>query len=156
VGANKARLSRDSIARVQFRLDDGRTHEANVDEIKLRSHKLSIGATLPVIYAPDNPADVRAEMSWETFKVPLILFAIGIPFLVLSLGAPLAALFRRFRGLGEESLASNSEHLAAATQLSGRGNGNIGQRNPVADIAVGAYSRTAGMATRASFGMRNR
>jgi hypothetical protein len=112
-GWNKVKLNRDYIARVRFPLEDGRTHEANVNEINLRSHKLAIGATLPVTYAPDNPADVRAKMSWETLKVPLIMLAIGIPFLALAL-IPLAALLGAFRGRGEETVSVASEHIAPA------------------------------------------
>jgi uncharacterized protein DUF3592 len=141
VGSNKVKLSRDYIAHVQFPLEDGHTREANVDDVKLGSYKLAIGATLPVIYAPDNPADVRAKMSWETFKVPLILLAIGIPCLALSFGVPLTALFGwGFRGRGDETVTATSEHLAPATQASERRSSNM-------------VSRTA---PRTSFGMRNR
>jgi len=157
VGSNKVKLSRDYIAHVQFRLEDGRTREANVDDIKLGSYKLAIGATLPVIYAPDNPADVRAKMSWETLKVPLVLLAIGIPFLALSFGIPLTALFGwGFRGHGEETETATSEHLAPATQLSERRSSNMVQRNSVAQTAVETHSRSTGTAPRTSFGMRNR
>jgi hypothetical protein len=157
VGSNKVKLSRDYIAHVQFRLEDGRTREANVDDIKLGSYKLAIGATLPVIYAPDNPADVRAKMSWETLKVPLVLLAIGIPFLALSFGVPLTALFGwGFRGHGEETVTATSEHLAPATQVSERRSSNMVQRNSVAQTAVETHSLSTGTAPRTSFGMRNR
>jgi hypothetical protein len=146
VGSNKVKLSSDLIARVRFPLEDGRLHEANVDDVKLGSYKLAIGATLPVIYAPANPADVRAEMSWERLKVSLILLAIGFPFLWLAFGGSLAGLFGwAFRGRGEETMSANSEHLApAATQLSER------------QTAVNTYSRTTASAPRASFGLRGR
>jgi hypothetical protein len=157
VGSNKVRLSRDYIARVQFPLQDGRTHEASVDDIKLGSYKLNIGAILPVVYAPDNPADVRARMSWETLKVQLILLAIGIPFLALSFGVPLRALFGfGFRGRGEETSTATSEHLAPATQVSERRSSNMVERNPLAQTAVNSYSHPTGTAPRTSFGMRNR
>jgi hypothetical protein len=157
VGSNKVKLSRDYIARVQFRLEDGHTHEANVDDFKLGSSKLAIGATLPVIYAPDNPADVRAKMSWEKLKVQLIMLAIGIPFLVLSFGVPLGALFGWvFRGRDEETVSATSEYLAPATQVSERRDSNMVQRNPVAQTAVNTYSRTTSTAPRMSFGKRNR
>ena len=93
VGYNKIKVSRDFIARVQFPLQDGRTHEAKVDDIQLHSISLPIGATLPVIYAPDNPSDVRAKMSWERLKIWLIVLAIGLAFLALALRGPLVALF---------------------------------------------------------------
>ena len=99
-GWNKVKLSHDYIARVRFPLEDGRTHEANVNEINLRSFKLAIGATLPVTYTHDNPVDVRAKMSWETLGVPLGLLAIGIPLLALASGVSLPALIRAFRGRG--------------------------------------------------------
>jgi len=38
-------------------------HEASADDIKHGSYRLAVGATLPVVYAPNNPADVRAAMS---------------------------------------------------------------------------------------------
>jgi hypothetical protein len=146
VGSNKVKLSYEHIARVQFPLEDGRTHEASVDDIKLGSHKMAIGATLPVTYAPDNLADVRAKMSWETLKVPLIMLVIGIPFLALSFGVPLTALFGwGFRRRGDETVSATSEYLAPATQVSERTDSNMVQRNC-----------TTGTAPRASFGMRNR
>jgi hypothetical protein len=146
VGSNKVRLSSDLIARVRFPLEDGRVHEANVDDVKLGSHKLAIGTTLPVIYAPANPADVRAVMSWERIKVSLILLAIGIPFLWLTFGGSLVGLFGwAFRGRGDqETMSATSEHLApAATPLSER------------QAAVNTFSRAPGSGPRASFGLRN-
>ena len=115
VGVNKVRVSHDSVARVRFQLEDGRTHEAHIGEFKFDSYKLAVGATLPVVYAPDNPSDVRPKLSGEQFKVPLILFAIGIPFLMVAFGIPFSAPFRwAFRGrasrAGEEAV--RSEHLA--------------------------------------------
>jgi hypothetical protein len=156
-GWNKVKLSHDYIARVQFPLEDGRTHEANVDEKKLYPHKLAIGATLPVTYVPDDPADVRAKMSWETLSVPLGLLAIGIPFLALALGVSLPALLGAFRGRGEETVPVTSEHIApAATQVPGRMDSNKVARNLAAQTAVDAYSRTTGSAPRAPFGIRNK
>lgn len=136
-GWNKVKLDRDYIARVQFPLEDGRTQEANVDEISLRSQKLAIGATLPVTYAPDNPADVRSRMSWEVLKVPLSMLAIGIPFLALAL-VPLAALLGgAFRGRSEEIVSVTSEQITpAATQVSGRSDSNRVPRHPVTQEAV--------------------
>ena len=117
VGQNKIKISRDFIARVQFPLADGRTHEADVDEINLGSFGLAIGATLPVVYAPGNPGDVRAVMSWERVGVMLIVSAIGIAFLALALGGPLAALFGwafggRTSRAGEATVSARSEHPA--------------------------------------------
>jgi hypothetical protein len=158
VGSNKVKLSRDLIARVRFPLQDGRVQEASVDDIKLGSTKLAIGATLPVIYAPDNPADVRAEMSWERLKVSLILLAIGLPFLWFGFGGSLAGLFGwAFRGREEETVYATSEHLAAAApQLSERRDSDTAPRNPVAQTAVNTFSRPTGPTPRASFGLRNR
>ena len=157
VGSDKVKVSYNNIARLQFPLEDGRTHEAKVDDIKLGSIRLAIGATLPVTYAPNNPADVRARMSWDTLKVPLIMLAIGFPCLWLAFGGSLASLFGwAFRGRGEETVSATSEHLASGTQVSERRGSNMVQRNPVAQTAVNTYSRTTGTAPRTSFGMRNR
>jgi hypothetical protein len=117
VGQNKIKISRDFIARVQFPLAGGRMHEANVDDVKLGSYGLAIGSTLPVFYAPHNPGDVRAEMSWERVKVWLIVSAIGIAFLALALGGPLMSLFAwafggRTSRPGEETVPARSEHPA--------------------------------------------
>jgi hypothetical protein len=157
VGSNKVKLSRDLIARVRFQLQDGRLQDASVDDIKLGSIKLPIGATLPVIYAPDNPAEVRAVMSWERVKVQLILLAIGLPFLWFGFGGSLAGLFGwAFRRREEETVYATPEHLAAAaTQVPERRDSNNFAGNPAAQPAVN-YPRTAGSAPRASFGLRNR
>jgi hypothetical protein len=158
VGSNKVKLSSDLIARVRFPLPDGRVHEASVDDIKLGSTKLAIGANLPVIYAPDNPADVRAVLSWDRLKILLIMLAIGAVFLALAFTSPLAALIDwAFRGRGEQTMSATSEHLAAAaTQLSERRDSDRILGNPVAQTAVNSFSRTTGSAPRASFGLRNR
>ncbi len=140
-GVNKVKLSHDYIAHVQFQREDGGTQEADVDEVKLGSFRLAVGAALPVMYAPDDPTDVRPKMSWETLKVPLIMLAIGTPFLVLGSGIPLATLFGWvFRGRREETLSAAPEDLAPATPVSERR----------------TYSHPAGTAPRTSFGMRNR
>jgi len=138
VGRDKIKISSDYIARVQFPLADGRTHETNVDDIKLGTYELAVGTTLPVVYAPGNPGDVRAEMSWERVGVWLIVSAIGIAFLALALGGPLTALFgwafggRTLRA-AEAPLSAPSEHLAPTS------------------------AKTSEFkAPRASFGMRNR
>jgi len=94
VGSNKVKLSHDYIARVRFTLEDGRTHEAKVDDIKLGTYRSPVGTTLPVVYAPDNPSDVRAKLSWKQLNVSLILLAIGIPFLMLAFGIPFSLLYR--------------------------------------------------------------
>jgi hypothetical protein len=151
VGPDKIKVSYENIARVQFPLGNGRTHEVNVDESKLGSYKLPIGTTLPVVYAPDNPADVRAEMSWERLKVPLGMFAFGIACLAFALGGPLAARFGwTFGGgasrAGEEPASAPFEH-PASTLAEGRSS---------APASVNAYSPATGPTSRPSFGMRNR
>lgn len=157
VGLNKVKLSRDLIARVRFPLQDGRLQEASVDDIKLGSIKLAIGATLPVIYAPDNPADVRAVLSWDRIKISLILLAIGLPFLWFGFGGSLGGLFGwAFRRREKETAYATSEQLAAAAaRLSERRDGNNVAKTPAAQPAV-SFSRTTGSAPRASFGLRNR
>jgi hypothetical protein len=158
VGSNKVKLSRDYVAHVRFQLADGRTHEANVDDIKLGSLKLAIGAPLPVVYTPNNPADVRAKMSWETLKIPLIMLAIGLPFLALSFGVSLSTLLGgAFRGrtsrAGDEW--EPSEHLVPAlTRVSEPSESSKIQRRP---DTVSTPRRPDTVSTpRPVFGMRNR
>jgi hypothetical protein len=146
------------MARVQFELADRSTHEATVDEGKLDSHKLPVGATLPVVYTPDNPADVRARMSWERLKVPLGLFAVGSLCLALAFGAPFGALFAwAFRGRTPQD---HEERVAAALQ------DHAPTAMPVSTVKddfgipgrraapINAFPRTTGAMGRASFGMR--
>jgi hypothetical protein len=150
VGRNKVKISRHFIARVRFPLADGRTHEVNVDETQLDSSRLATGATLPVIYAPDHPDDVRAEMSWERLKVWLGMFAVGTVFVVLALVGPLAALLGfAFRGrrsrAWEEAVSSPSERLAPTLNRTSKlGDSSSSQRRP----------DTMRPAARSSFGKR--
>ena len=149
VGMNKIKISRDFIARVRFPLEGGRTHEANVEESKLDSFGLFVGATLPIFYAPDNPSDVRARMSWKQLNVALILFAIGIPCLMVAFGIPLSALigwaFRsRVARAGEKAVPS-AQPAPTGTGASGPRDGIKNQRRP--DTVV---------TPRPSFGTRNR
>jgi hypothetical protein len=149
VGPDKIKVSDEIIARVQFPLGNGRMQEVNVEERRLGSYKLPIGTTLPVVYAPDNPADVRAEMSWDRLKVPLGMFAFGIACLAFALGGRLATLFGwSFGGstsrAGEEMASAPFEH---STLSEGR---------PSTPASVNAYSPATGPTSRPSFGMRNR
>jgi hypothetical protein len=132
LGADKVTLSTKFVAQIQFPLEDGRVYQADVDEVDLHSFKLAIGATLPVVYAPDDPADARPKMSWETLKYTLTflaMLAVGSLLLALSLGVPLRTLLGwAFRG----------------------------RENSIAQTPVDTSSRPTGTAPRTSFGMRNR
>jgi hypothetical protein len=116
IGPNKVKVSYHPIARVRFRLEDGRTHEANVAETSLGSSKLAIGATLPVVYARDNPNDVRAPLTWEGIKPWLSVIGIGLGCLVLTRIGRLTALFGgasrdRASPAWEKRLSESSRHL---------------------------------------------
>jgi hypothetical protein len=149
VGSNKVKLSRDYIARVNFALADGRTQEAKVDDVKLGTYNLAIGATLPVVYAPDNPADVRATLSWDRLKIALIMLVIGLPFLWLGFGGSFAGLFGwAFRGRTSRAVEESmpSEHLTPAlTRMSELRDSSKSQRRPDTESTP-----------RPVFGMRNR
>jgi len=93
VGRNKIKVSAASLAVVRFSLADGRAHEAKVNERKLDSYKLPAGAKIAVVYAPDQPADVRPVLTWDRLKVSLIMFAGGVVFLMLTFAGSTAALF---------------------------------------------------------------
>lgn len=92
IGSNKIKVSQDLFARVRFSLADGRTHEAKVEESKLGSHKLPVGTEFPVVYAPDRPSDVRAVLTWERLKIPFMLFAAGLVFLLIVFAGSISAL----------------------------------------------------------------
>ena len=154
IGASKVKLSRDGFARVEYRLADGRIQQAEVDDVKLGTYGLAVGTTLPVVYAISNPTDVRARMSWQTLKVPVILLAIGLPFLALFVmsvfGTSLWALLRRHR---EETASDKSDHLPTSAQMSEWTDNAPVQRSRAAQAA---YSSRAGSGPRTSFGLRNR
>jgi hypothetical protein len=99
VGPNKIKVSAERFALVRFSLADGRAHEAKVDERKLDSYKLPVGAKFAVVYAPDQPADVRAVLTWDRLKVSLMLLALGVVSLMLAFPGAVAAPFVwAFRG----------------------------------------------------------
>jgi hypothetical protein len=99
VGPSKFKVSAERFALVRFSLADGRAHEAKVDERKLDSYKLPVGAKFAVVYAPDRPADVRAVLTWDRLKVSLMLLALGVVFLMLAFPGAVAAPFAwAFRG----------------------------------------------------------
>lgn len=162
VGPNKIGLTRDFIARVQVRRADGPVYEASVDDVKLGTYSVAVGTTVPVVYTPDNPSDVRPVMSWQTVKVPLILLAIGVPFLALALLGPLAALFgwasggRRSRDADEAVSVPSGRPAPASTRAPGPGDGSHGQSRPNTPASVDTDSRPTGAPPRPAFGMRNR
>jgi hypothetical protein len=146
IGANKIRVSHEYLARVQFHLENGRRHETTVEESKLDSHRLPLGTQLAVVYAPGNPADVRAVMSWERLKVPLILLAAGLVFLMLAFGGRVSAILAwAFRGRSpatERDPAPVPEVRVMTARRSAAGAASV------------ANLRTPGLAPRTSFGMR--
>jgi len=117
VGPNKIKVSADHFALVRFPLADGRAHEAKVNESKLDSYKLPVGAKIAVVYAPDRPADVRAVLTWDRLKVSLIIFAIGVVFLMLTFAGSIAALFSS--AFPSDPVPVESQPLPAAA-VSGR------------------------------------
>jgi hypothetical protein len=95
VGATRIRISAESFALVRFPLADGRTHEAKVYESKLDSYKLPVGAKIAVVYAPNQPAEVRAVLTWDRIKVSLMLFAVGVVVLMLNFAGSIVRLLAR-------------------------------------------------------------
>jgi hypothetical protein len=133
-GLRKLKISAERFVLVRFALDDGRAHEAKVDERILHSHALPVGAQIAVVYAPDRPADVRPVLTWDELKVSLMLLGLGLFSLMLAFPGPIGALFARaFRG----GPASVDDAPRAAAMVSGR------------DAVP-----TMGSAPRASFGRR--
>jgi hypothetical protein len=96
IGFNKVKLSRDLTARVRFPAASRRPASTTS---KLGSTKLAIGATLPIIYAPDNPAALRAVLSWDRPKTLPTMLVIDAVFLALA--------FRVQPLLRHKSLAGN-------------------------------------------------
>lgn len=91
IGAKKVKVSAEHLALVRFSLADGRAHEAKVDERKLDTRQLPVGAKIAVVYAPDRPADVRAVLTWDRLKVSFGLFVAGIVVLLLTFATALLA-----------------------------------------------------------------
>lgn len=91
-GSAKIRISQDTFARIRFPLADGRVHEAKVNESKLDSYSLPIGTQIAVVYAPDQPSDVRAVLTWERFRVSFMIFAVGLVFLMVVFARQIGAL----------------------------------------------------------------
>ncbi len=140
IGSGKIRVAHQFFALVRLSLADGREHEAKVDESKLGSYNLPIGAKIAVVYAPDHPNDVRALLSWERLKTSLTLFAGGLVFLMLAFAGRIVALY---------SGAFPGRTLDA---------GNAGLISPSATRMVseryGAGLRMTGSAPRSTFGTR--
>ena len=139
-GSDKIKISEISFARIRFSLADGQIHEAKVVERKLVSNQLPVGAKIAVVYAPSHPDDVRPVLTWERFKVSLMLFAVGLVLLLIACAGQIAALFAwvfRSRTLN----ADNAPLISSpATQM-------VSERR-------GAASRIGGSAPRATFGTR--
>jgi hypothetical protein len=91
-GAAKIKVSQDTFARIRFPLADGRVHEAKVSESKLGSYNLPIGSQIAVVYAPDQPSDVREVLTWERFRVSFMIFAVGLVFLMVVFARQIGAL----------------------------------------------------------------
>jgi hypothetical protein len=93
IGSNKVEVTYNPVVRVQFPLQDGSTHEANVSEVTLGTSKLAVGATLPVVYARDNLDDVRPPLTWQGIKYWLSFLGFGLGCVVLTRAGQLRALF---------------------------------------------------------------
>jgi hypothetical protein len=99
VGPNKVKIGKDYFARVRFSLAGGQTHEAKVEESRLGSFTLPVGASIAVVYAPDHPGDVRAVLTWDRLQAALLLFAGGLVLLLLAFAGRIAALYRGRAGI---------------------------------------------------------
>jgi len=140
IGSSKIKVSRDFLALVRFSLADGREQEARVDESKLGSYKLPIGAKIAVVYAPDHPNDVRALLSWERFKPSLMVLAGGLVLLMLAFAGRIAALYAgAFPGPTLDADNARLISPSATRMMSDR---------------HGATSRMTGSAPRSTFGTR--
>lgn len=117
VGPSKIKVSKVNLALVRFSLADGRAHEAKVNERKLDSFKLPVGAKIAVVYAPDQPGDVRAVLTWDRLKVSLMLFAVGVVVLMLTFTGSIVALFA---GAFRSSPAPVDNEPRPAVVVSGR------------------------------------
>jgi hypothetical protein len=140
IGSNRIKVSENSFARVRFSLADGNMHEAKVTERTLDSNQLPVGAQIAVVYAPNHPDDVRQVLTWERFKISLMLFAVGLVLVLIAGAGQVAALFAwvlRSRTLDADNAPLMSP---AATQMLSAGRG--------------AASRIAGSAPRTTFGTR--
>ncbi len=116
IGSNKVKVSYHPLARVRFRLEDGRTHEVKVSEGTLGTSKLAVGATLPIVYARDNPDDIRAPLTWQGIKYWLGMIGFGLGCLVLTQLGRLMALFGgasrdHASDAWQERLSASSRHL---------------------------------------------
>jgi hypothetical protein len=139
-GTDKIKVSENSFARVRFSLADGQIHEAKVTERKLNTNQLPVGAKITVVYAPSHPDDVRPVLTWERFKVSLMLFAVGLVLLLIACAGQIAALFAWI--LRSRTLDADNAALIppSATQM-------VSERRGVA-------SRTTSSAPRMTFGTR--
>jgi hypothetical protein len=140
VGSKKIKLSRDFFALVRFPLADGQIHEAKVVEYTLGSYQLPVGAKIAVVYAPDHPSDVRAALTWERLKIPLMLSAGSLVLLLLAFAGQIAALYAG--AFPSRKLDADNVPLISpsATQM--------------ASEHGGAAARITGSAPRSTFGIR--
>lgn len=98
-GANKVRVHRTTFSVLRFRMADGSQRTVKVSQEALKSDMVPLGSSVPVVYSPSNPDDVRAPMTLARAKFHLEVVGLGVLLLLFAfIGPILRALLGAFSG----------------------------------------------------------
>ncbi len=68
----------DDNVTLKFSVSAESKHEVIVRAYRVRARSADQGKTIPVVYDPENPDDVRNPITWSTVKTNLIAIGIGL------------------------------------------------------------------------------
>jgi hypothetical protein len=89
VGANKIRVHKTVFAVLRLPMADGSQRTVKVNQGVLEAYMVPTGSSVPVVYNPSNPDDVRPAMTFARVQHYLELVGLGLLLLVIAFIGPI-------------------------------------------------------------------
>ena len=148
VGANKVRVYETTFAFLSLPMTDGSQKTVKVDQVTLKAHMTPLGGSVPVVYDPSNPDDVRLPMTFARAQFHFEVMGLGL----LLLGfAFIGQILRAVLGPSSGKVGSSADQIAsepARGQLA-----SLNARDAQRELASARMAAAGGM--RHQFGTRS-
>jgi hypothetical protein len=98
LGSNKVILHRNDFVKLRYAEPDGRMHTVKVVAANVVAHAAPNGSSIPVVYDPIHPDDVKAPLTMNVLGLEFLLFLGGLYLLSLGLGIGPVRVMRALMG----------------------------------------------------------
>jgi hypothetical protein len=110
-GENKVRVYKTLLVVLRVPMADGSQRTVKVNQGTLNAYMTPLGSSLPVVYNPGNPDDVRLPMTFERAQHYLELVGLGLMLLMVAFIGPI---LRAARGVSYGKETSVADEAAPA------------------------------------------